>query len=142
MPNHAARVEAARQCWNAGDLPGYLSLYDEHIRLHGYAPEAMNKTAVKAFYEQVYAALGEEHQPNPVLTFHEVLVDGDLYCCRFTMAGVHRGSFLGIPATGRRYVLPGITVMRFAGANVVERWSSADMLGLLVQLGAVSPPAG
>ena len=25
--------------WNAGDLDGYLSLYDEGIRLHGYSPE-------------------------------------------------------------------------------------------------------
>ena len=25
--------------WNAGDLDGYLTLYDEGILLHGYSPE-------------------------------------------------------------------------------------------------------
>jgi len=46
MNELAQRVEQARQRWNAGDLPGYLSLYDEQIKLHGYTPEPMNKTAV------------------------------------------------------------------------------------------------
>jgi predicted ester cyclase len=45
-----------------------------------------------------------------------------------------------LPATGKPYVLAGITIMRFAGDTVVERWSSADMLGVLVQIGAIPPP--
>jgi len=58
------------------------------------------------------------------------------------MSGIHRGPFLGVPATGRPYSLGGITMMRFAGDRVIERWSSADMLGLLVQVGAIPAPAG
>jgi hypothetical protein len=37
--------------------------------------------------------------------------------------------------------LTGITVLAFHDGRVTERWSAADMLGLLVQLGAVPPPA-
>jgi hypothetical protein len=49
---------------------------------------------------------------------------------------------MGVPATGRRVALPGITPLRFgAGARVVETSSCADMLGALVQVGAVSVPA-
>ena len=140
MNELAARVEAARQRWNAGDLPGYLSLYDDAIKLHGYTPEPMTKPAVTGFYQMIWATMAAEGKPNPTLTFHEVLTDGDLYSCRFTMAGVHQGPFMGVPATSRPYVLPGITIMRFAGSTVVERWSSADMLGVLVQIGAVPPP--
>ena len=51
------RVEEARRHWNAGDLAGYLTLYDESIRLHGYSPEPMTKAAVAAFY-QPSAAVG------------------------------------------------------------------------------------
>jgi predicted ester cyclase len=137
----AARVERARRDWNAGDLSGYLSLYDEAIRLHGYTPEPMTKQAVTGFYQMVWATMAAEGKPNPTLTFHEVLTDGELYSCRFTMAGVHKGPFMGLPATGKPYVLPGITIMRFSGETVLERWSSADMLGVLVQIGAVPPPA-
>ena len=95
-----ARVEAARQRWNAGDLPGYLSLYDDAIKLHGYTPEPMTKQAVTGFYQMIWATMAAEGKPNPTLTFHEVLTDGDLYSCRFTMAGVHQGPFMGVPATG------------------------------------------
>jgi hypothetical protein len=40
MTDLARRVDDARQRWNAGDLPGYLSLCDDAIKLHGYTPEA------------------------------------------------------------------------------------------------------
>lgn len=140
MTDMAARVEQARQCWNAGDLPGYLSLYDDEITLHGYTPEPMNKAAVTGFYEMIWATMAAEGKPNPELAFHEVLTDSNRYCCRFTMSGVHKGPFLGVPATGKPYMLPGITIMRFGGNTVIERWSNADMLGVLVQIGAVPPP--
>jgi predicted ester cyclase len=140
MTDHAAAVERARQRWNAGDLDGYLSLYDERIRLHGYAPEPMDKATVTGFYRMIFATLAEPGRPNPGLEFHEVLVDGDLYCCRFTMTGAQQGEFMGVPATGKPYRLEGITIMRFAGDRVVERWSTADFLGMLVQLGAIPAP--
>jgi predicted ester cyclase len=47
---------------------------------------------------------------------------------------------MGVPATGRDIALPGTTILRFEGSRAVERWSQADMLGLLVQLGAIPPP--
>lgn len=50
------------------------------------------------------------------------------------MGGTHVGEFMGVPATGTAISLPGITILRFAGDRVTERWSQADML---VQLGAV-----
>jgi len=137
MTDIAARVDEARQRWNAGDLDGYLSLYDEGIRLHGYAPEPFDKAAARGFYEMIWASLAEVGEPNPSLVFHETLVDGDMYCCRFTMSGVHGADFMGVPATGKAYALEGITILRFRGDRVVERWSSADFLGLLTQLGAL-----
>jgi predicted ester cyclase len=48
---------------------------------------------------------------------------------------------MGVPATGTEIALPGITILHFRGDRVVERFSQADMLGLLVQVGAVPAPA-
>ncbi len=33
-----------------------------------------------------------------------------------------------------------MTILHFRDERCIERWSQADMLGLLVQLGAVPPP--
>jgi SnoaL-like polyketide cyclase len=133
----AARVEAARQSWNAGDLDGYLTLYYDAIKLHVYAPTPMGKETVNGFYRQIWSSLGTP----PPLEFQEVMSDDALYACRFTMTGTHVGAFMGVPATGRQIVLPGLTMMRFSGLRVVERWSSADFLGLMIQIGAIPPPA-
>ena len=130
-----AGVERAREAWNSGNLAGYLELYDDGIRLHGYSPEPMGKEAVRGFYEQVFAAFD-----GPQLTFHEVFEEGDSLCINFTMTGKHVADFLGVPGTGRVIALPGITVLHFRDGKCVERWSQADMLGLLAQLGAISPP--
>src|SRR5262249_27235270 len=92
MNDLTQRVEAARRRWNAGDLPGYLSLYDDKIKLHGYSPEPMNKAAVEGFYRQIFASFA-----SPRLEFHETMTDGNLYCCRFTMSGTHEGAFMGVP---------------------------------------------
>ncbi len=135
VAENRAAIERARDAWNAGDLDGYLQLYDDGIRLHGYAPEPMDKTGVRAFYESVFTAF-----PSPQLDFHDVFGDGDRMCIRFTMTGTHEGEFLGVPATGRDIALPGITTLQFRDGRCVERWSQADMLGLLVQLGAVPAP--
>ncbi|WP_233899220.1 ester cyclase [Pseudonocardia dioxanivorans] len=60
--------------------------------------------------------------------------------CRFTRTGRHDGPFLGVPPTGVEIALPGITALRFRDGRCVERWSAADMLGVLVQVGAVPAP--
>lgn len=122
--------------WNAGDLDGYLRLYDDDIRLHGYTPEPMDKAATRSFYEGIHVAF-----PGCRLAAEEVFADGDRLVCRFTLTGRHDGPFLGVPATGTDITLPGITILHFRDGRVVERWSAADMLGVLVQVGAVPAPA-
>jgi predicted ester cyclase len=57
------------------------------------------------------------------------------------MTGRHVDEFMGVPATGTPIALPGITILHFRASRCVERFSQADMLGLLVQIGAVPAPA-
>ena len=48
---------------------------------------------------------------------------------------------MGVPPTGRRVDVDGMTILRFRDGKIVERWQAMDMLGLLTQLGAVPAPA-
>ncbi len=136
MPTPQEALARAAGRWNAGDLEGYLTLYDERIRLHGYSPEPMDKTQVRAFYQSIFRAFG-----NPQLEFHETLWSGEAAVIRFTMTGRHMDEFMGVPATGTPIALPGLTILHFSGDRCVERFSQADMLGLLMQIGAVPAPA-
>jgi hypothetical protein len=56
------------------------------------------------------------------------------------VSGEHRGDLMRVPATGRPFVLEGITIMRFDGDQVAERWTTADFPGLMGQLGAIPAP--
>lgn len=132
--NVTALTQAVER-WNAGDLDGYLTIYDDGIRLHGVSPQPMDKAAVRAFYEGMFAAL-----PANRLEVHEIFGVDDRLSCRYTLSGKHAGTFLGVPATGIQVAIPGITILHFREGRCVERWSSADMLGALVQIGAVAPP--
>jgi len=131
-----AILQRAFEAWNARDLDGYLNLYDDSIKLHGYSPQPMDKVSVRGFYQMIHQAFD-----GPKLTFHDVFSNGDRLAVRFTMTGTHRGEFLGIAPTGRDVVVDGITVLHFTNGRCVERWSSVDMYAWLAQLGAV-PPLG
>jgi predicted ester cyclase len=96
----------------------------------------MNKDQVRGFYQGIFSAFGA-----PKLEFYEVLCDGDVAAIRFTMTGRHVDEFMGVPASGTAIALPGITILHFRADRVIERFSQADMLGLLVQMGAVPAPA-
>ena len=132
-----ANLQRALDAWNARDLDGYLSLYDESIRLHGYSPEPMDKVSVRAFYDMILHAFD-----GPKLAFHDVFSNGDRLVVRFTMTGTHRDQFVGIAPTGRSVSVDGITILRFRDGRCVERWSSVDMYAWLAQRGAVPPLAG
>lgn len=130
-----AVVAAAVDAWNAGDLERYLELYDPSIVHHGLAPEPFDHQANRAFYEMLVAAF-----PGARLVLDDIVAEGDSLALRFHLAGEHKGPFLGIPATGRQFLLNAQTIMRFEGGRVVERWTTGDLLGLLTQLGAIPAP--
>jgi hypothetical protein len=47
----------------------------------------------------------------------------------------------GAALDGTAIARPGITILHCGGDRVIERLSQADMLGLLIQVGAVPAPA-
>lgn len=112
-------------------------LYDDDVVLHGYSPEPMvGKPAVRAFYQALFHAF-----PDCRATPEQYLVEGDSLTMRFRFAGTHLGEFQGIPANGRAFDIGGITILRFGEARCVERWSVADFLTMMIQIGAVPAPA-
>jgi steroid delta-isomerase-like uncharacterized protein len=133
---HASALTEALARLNTGDLDRYLAIYDDAAVVHGLGPEPLSKPALREFYTALLVAF-----PGFQVETHEVFGEDDRVTCRFTLSGTHGGDFMGVPATGRPITLPGITVLHFRDDRCVERWSSSDVLGLLVQIGAVPPPA-
>ena len=75
--------------------------------------------------------------PDFAVDVEHLTADDETVAIAYTMTGTHRGSFMGIPATGRRISARGVQIARFnSDAIMVERWGSSDQLGILEQLGA------
>lgn len=79
--------------------------------------------------------------PDATIDAQDLLTDGDRVAVRFTLTGTHTGELFGAPATDARIDAEGITIVRFSGDRVVERWNRLDDIAFLTQIGAMPATA-
>ena len=76
-------------------------------------------------------------------TVEDMIAKADRVVSRWTMRPSHQGAQLGIASTGQQATWTGMTIYRFAGGTITERWELWGTLGLLHQLSHIPPePAG
>jgi steroid delta-isomerase-like uncharacterized protein len=80
---------------------------------------------------------------NPLqFTIQDVIAEGDKVVVRWTNAGTHSGSFMGIPATGKEFGIAGIDIHVVRGGKLAEHWHVVDQLAQMQQLGLIPQPEG
>jgi predicted ester cyclase len=136
VQENKAAVLRALERLSDGDVDGYLELYDPDAVLHGLGPEPLDVAGARAFYSMLVTAFRGSR-----VTADDFVGEGDKLTVKYSFRGRHQGEFMGVPATGNDVTIGGITILRFEGGRVAERWNSADFLGLLTQIGAVPAPA-
>ncbi len=134
--NKAILQRAVEKFNNKENRSGYLELYDANCLMHGVPGVDRGIESIKQFYTAMWTAF-----PDVTLTLDDIIAEEDKVATRFTVRGTHLGDFMGIPSTGKQINVTGITILRFAAGKCVERWNSADFLGMMQQLGVI-PPAG
>lgn len=128
-----ALIRRAAELFGADTLEQYLEIYHPDANLHFLPPGLPpGREGARLFYQMFLAAF-----PDARVTVDTLLGEGDLLAECFTVRGTHRGQFQGIPPTGRPITVTGVTIMRLEDGHIVERWSEADFLGLLRQIGAM-----
>lgn len=78
---------------------------------------------------------------DPQFTVEQMVAEGDAVAVRWTNRGTHRGEFFGVPPTGRSVVTTGIDIHVIRDGRMAEHWDVVDMLGALIQIGAIPAPA-
>jgi predicted ester cyclase len=76
--------------------------------------------------------------------YHEIeeqIAEGDKVVTRLTSYGKHEGDLPGAPRTGNDLRMTSITIHRIANGKLVEKWSEKDVMGFLIQIGVMQPPA-
>ncbi len=71
---------------------------------------------------------------------HETVEQGDLLAARWTLTGVHRGTLFGVPASGNKIEVSGVTLNRYVNGKIVEGHIHWDASTLMRQIGGDAPP--
>jgi steroid delta-isomerase-like uncharacterized protein len=78
--------------------------------------------------------------PDMRATIQELVAEGDKVAVAWTVEGTQQGELLGIPATGKHFRLPGMSIYRLAEGKIAEASEEWDRLDLLQQLGVLPTP--
>jgi steroid delta-isomerase-like uncharacterized protein len=117
--------------WNEGDMQTVDDVvvpdFVQHVGMVNQGREGIHR-----FFAMVRAAF-----PDIRNTADEVLADGDKVYVRSTITGTHRGTFFGVPPTGKAVNFTAMNIIRLHDGQLVENWGEQDLAGLMRQLGAM-----
>jgi len=128
---------------NAHDIDRYLDLLsDDFVTRNMRSPEpARGKDAARQDLEGLFAAFPDYH-----VELKNAVVSDDQIASELEFSGTHDGPLtLGpgappLPATGKPVRTQGIFVATVKDGKVVETHVYPDLMGMMMQLGLISPP--
>jgi steroid delta-isomerase-like uncharacterized protein len=78
--------------------------------------------------------------PDMKITVDNLIAEGDYVTACLTARCTQKGTFLGIPPTGKLITVSGFEVIRIANGKMAEHWGGTDTFNMLQQIGAVISP--
>jgi predicted ester cyclase len=118
----------------AVDSKTFIRTYLEAVSGKDKPKELMEKYTTDEHLQE-HAAVFEAAFPRYLVLAEDMIAEGDKVAVRARFQGVHKGEFMGIPATGKRVDLPCQIIYQIAGGKIVQHWASLDQLSLMKQLG-------
>ena len=75
--------------------------------------------------------------PDLHITIDQQIAEVEWVVSCITAKGTHKGTWLGIKPTGKPVVFTGVNVDRVVNGRIVEHGGAANMLGPLLEIGAI-----
>jgi steroid delta-isomerase-like uncharacterized protein len=119
----------------ARDVDGVLAYCAPDCVWHGFGPQPLNNGGYRQAIAVFLNAIPDSRFP-----VDAVVAEGDRAAVRHRLVGTHAGEFQGVPPTGKAVVVPALVTFRFAEGRVAEAWLNAELVGLLMQIGAIPMP--
>jgi steroid delta-isomerase-like uncharacterized protein len=125
-----------RRTWEDLFNKGILATADELISANFINHAAPGSLPGPSSFKQL-VTMYRAAFPDVQFSIEDLLGDGDKVVIRNVFGGTHQGSFMGIPATGKRVSQAQIHIVRVVDGQIAEHWAVRDDLSLMRQLGAV-----
>jgi steroid delta-isomerase-like uncharacterized protein len=94
--------------------------------IHSNASLEEDQTALKGWHTAF---------PDVVVVPEKLIAEDDLVTIYWIARGTNTGTGNGLPATGKKAELAGITIWRIVDGKIKEEWSAFDQLSMMRQLG-------
>ncbi|MEO6098102.1 MAG: ester cyclase [Fibrobacteria bacterium] len=114
------------------DFATFVALADPDFRLEAPGSPPLDQEGYQGFCGMFNAAF-----PGFTHDLEDMIAEGDHVTRIGTFKGVHKGDFMGIPATGRPVSMDFISVDSYRRGKLVRIRINADMMGLMQQLGPI-----
>jgi predicted ester cyclase len=112
------------------DLPDLIG--PDYVEVHDNTRYPMGVEGAKA-----HILGGRETYPDLHLTLQRQIAEGDWVVTQLTARGTHQGTWMGIKPTGKTVEFSVVNVDKVIDGRIVEHGGAANMLGPLLQIGAV-----
>lgn len=127
--NKAIVRRTATELFSKGDL----HIVDDIIAADAIDHCEPPGTDCRAHFRQVVTMLRSAF-PDLTIEVTDMVAEGNEVAARLAMTGTHRGPFLGLPPTGRRFSSEQMRFMRFRDGQMTDSWSMIDFAGWRAQL--------
>jgi steroid delta-isomerase-like uncharacterized protein len=122
-------LKAWNGAWGNGDLAAF-----EQILAPGYVRKSKSGSEDYASLQKTIEAMHTAF-PDSTTEIQEIIEDGTKVAVHWQTTGTHEGSFMDVPATGRRVTVTGASFLRFEEEKLAEEWVVWDPRDLLSALG-------
>ncbi len=70
------------------------------------------------------------------VSIDDQIAEGEKVVTRWHATALHKGTFAGVPATGKTVTASAIHIHRIIDEKIVEFWEQFDLFGLFIQIGS------
>lgn len=119
--------------WSQGDLDAADEIVTAAVVFRSPLRQIEGLAAFKQFVAGVRTVFPDIH-----FTTDNLIAEGDRVAARWAMTGTQEGDFMGIPASGRHFTVPGVSILRLSEGQVAE----TELFWEMEQLGAAPTQAG
>ncbi len=133
----AANIKMYTHVWDEIVNNGKLELFNDSnfttdVVMHAH-PDIVGIDSARAYYANYLTGFSDIK-----FTIIDVFGMGNKLVKHWNFKGTHTGTFFGIPATGKKVDIEGVTLVRMENGRIAEEQDFMDNLEFMQQLGVIA----
>ena len=135
-----ANIKMYTHVWDEIINKGKLDLFNDSnftkdVVMHASPSDKVGIDSARAYYTNYLTGFS-----NITFTIKDVFGQGEKLVKHWNFSGIHTGVFFGIPATGKKVNIDGVTLVRMSNGKIAEERDFFDNLDFMTQLGLLPTP--